>query len=1262
MLKLKIFQPLFLALCMSAALSTGLAAQITIVSRTPAQGCAGTCDGTIRIKPIDDAAVPFEVSIKDANGNIQQVSNLRGEHEFSGLCAGGCEITVTASSLKGCTVKVIQDYIQTTGGNSGGFQLELLKKVNESTRDFNDGSLSIKAIPAGNYTYLWSNGMTGAEIAGLTTGSYMVTATNAIGCQVIDSFALESCYDWVQDIDPISNQPTSRLDYVGKYFEVDISGGALSPQTTVDTLRALVKETGSSFVLATQSYQVKWVAGNGDSLGIGPILLIKKEDASRYSPIKAVVSNGCETHEKSRTLILCGANNTPEVVDYFVDQVQARCVYGNRVLHEGLISLAFPLTSTDPNLMVSILHNGSNAVSYTTDGGRTRATAWITQLSSGTHNFQVTMGSCINTFSVNVSQKSAALSFREYKDSCKYQLLCEGSPTGVFLNFAVVDANQGVPTTSNKCESPIFCTSDGVARKVGSIKEEDLKKIKIGLYVALLESELRRPLPRFDKKWLEGQIAYFENFTPCSFLKYCPSTMLVKDFGNPDLNFRSDSSLIRCVNGKMIIECGIGNKPTRVEYDPEFPPEDCCGQQVRRPLKYLLESYKAFKTQIYASKINTPFIGSELDLFLQNLEQNPDERANCATITFCLPNYTIFKNNMEQVRPCGEDGPRVLLVDSTYLNNSDGTIGQFDNCSALQWTIPALRDYYACLYTYDSNEFGHTFYAPPPNELAIPLSGEQQQSHLDYEEFFQLLAFGEIPNFYQGQPFKIFEDSLNHQYLHNFLTISSEGQICPKGLVEDAGTYGYYNYSHYRRNIDIQDFNNVHLAYEDWDNDRSFYIGTHVSNKDLYLQFKDSIQTWTLGLKSDSSIQIQHLSTFNEIIQVGGIATSNLNIKGMEVFQQDSIHTAFLAAFDFQGNLLKVHTIENIDTSARVVFSENRAGAIVLAGKSKQNWIKVDGDTVTFSSNQTGFIVKANELDSLQLLNKIDKLGAAKLRDISYAEGRSQFGLLVENVGNITPAGSIPVASSGNGVAILLFANNGNFTQSRHFSAQGLLLDQMDMTYGRNDGLIWGFTFSGSLNWGSQVFTSKGNEDIGLVKFDSNGDVEWHKSYGSQDRETVSHLLYENEVLYFGGQLRGNTQVRKIGSYYFINPTSFKNRTYISYVLDTLSTATTELTSLKTEDVFKSNQPIRVDAQLKVYPNPFKSEVVLEFQSSQAMNVVVDIRNELGSQVKSFRQNTVVGFNQQKISTEDLPIGFYYLSLYTREGKLIGVQKLVKLE
>jgi hypothetical protein len=1259
MLKLKIFQPLFLAFCLSAVFSARLAAQITIINRTPAQGCAGTCDGAIRIKPIEDAAVPFEVSIKDANGNIQQVSNLRGEHEFSGLCAGACEITVTASSLQGCTVKVIKDYIQTTGGNSGGFQLELLKKVNESTRDFNDGSLSIKAIPAGNYSYLWSNGMTGAEIVGLTSGSYTVTATNAIGCQVIDSFELEACYDWVQDIDPFTNQPTSRLDYVGKYFEVDISGGALSPQTTVDTLRALIKEAGQSgFVLASHSYQVKWISGEGDSLGIGSVLLIKKEDASRYSPIKAVVSNGCETHEKSRTLILCGANNTPAVVDYFVDQVQARCVYGDRVLHEGLISLAFPLTSNDPNLVVSILHNGSNAVSYTTDGGRTRATAWITQLSSGTHNFQVTMGTCVNTFSVNVGQKSATLSFREYKDSCKYQLLCEGSPTGVFLNYATYADNNWDPSVGSdlKCTRPIFCVSDGITREVGQETKKNTEKTRIGFYVKLLESELRNPNTQYNSLFLTSQIHQFGLANPCSHIRYCPGSLKVTDHGSP-LFGEYDNNSLRCINGRFILDCGPRNRPvvSEEEYDPRYPPEKCCGIEISKSLKYMVESYKAYKSQIYADHAN--FINSQLDSLLNDLEQNPNSKVNCASVTFCLPDYNVIKNNLNEVLPC--DSTRVLLVRDSTLGGggSDNIINEF-NCNELAYK----PNYYACRYTFDKTEYGHIFYAPDADELAIPFKGETQSSKSSYEVFSRLLAFGEDNDNNHQQRYKMFEDSSNQDILRNLLVISDNGRLCPKGLVQGDNSFSYYDYSDFRSNINFYSYSDVHLAYEDWEEEQFFQIGTYVPNKEMFLQYEDTLSSWSSIIKSSEHLQIQHLSTFNEIIQVGGVATNNLNINGVNIFQQDSIHTAFLASFDFQGNLLKVHTIENVDTSARVVFSENRAGVIVLAGKSKQNWIKVDGDTVTFSSNQTGFIVKANELDSLQLLNKIDHLGAAKLRDISYAEGRSQFGLLVENVGNITPAGSIPVASSGNGVAILLFANNGSFIQSRHFSGQGLLLDQMDMTYGRNDGLIWGFTFSGSLNWGSQVFTSSGNEDIGLVKFDSNGDVEWHKSYGSQDRETVSHLLYENEVLYFGGQLRGNTQVRKIGSYYFINPTSFKNRTYISYVLDTLSTTTTELTSFKTEDVFKSNQPSRVDAQLKVYPNPFTSEVVLEFQSSQAMNVVVDIRNELGSQVKNFRQNTVVGFNQHRFSTAELPTGFYYLSVYNREGKLIGVQKLIKLD
>lgn len=1239
--------------------------QISVLSRTPAQGCAGTCDGAIRIKPIDDAAVPFDVMIKDANGNIQQVNNLSGVHEFTGLCAGACEITVVATKLQGCVTKLIRDYVPSTGGNIGGFQVEVVKKENESTRDFNDGSLSVKAIPNGTYSYLWSNGMIGASISGITSGSYTVTATNAVGCVVSRTFELEACYDWVSDIDPFTEQPTSRLDYVGKYFELDIKGGVLSPLSSIDTLSALVKAAGSNtFVLATQSYQVKWFSGDGDSLGIGPVLYIKKEDASRLSPISVSVSNGCEVKGKSRTLILCGANNTTEVLDYFVDQVQARCVYGNRVINGGLISLAFPLTSTDPNLPLSILQNGSTSVPYTTDGGRSRATAWITQLNSGTHTFQVSMGTCVNSFSVNVAQKSATLSFREYKDSCKYQLLCEGSPTGVYVNFSAVNAQNWQPSGTNECTSPIFCDYDNVYREVGKAISDDeyIERSKAGIYVALMESELRNPNTRFERNWIWNQIFRFERMQPCINVKFCKNTLAVIDVGSPYINLRGDSARLSCSNGQIRLECGFSSEDRKkINYNPDFPPNNCCGQQIQLPLKYLLESFKTYKVQIYQSKINTEFAGSQLEQLLISLEQNPDNRVNCASVTFCLPDYNVIKNTIENVKPCADT--RVLLIDSTYLNNGNGTFGNHTNCEDLGDVSNALRNYYACLYTFDLSEFGHTFRVPPAEESAIPLIATNTAENGSYESFYRLLAFGETPNEYLGQEYKIYEDSINHDELRNFLTISSEGRLCPKGLIRTQDEFGYYNYSDFRRNVDIQDFNNVHLAYEDWDTNRSFYIGTHVPGKDLYLQFKDSTQTWTAALSADTSIHIQHLSVHNQTIQVGGQFSGTLTIKGQQILEQDSTNTAFLASFDVEGNLLKVRTIENIDTSAGLAFSENRTGEIILAGKSQQNWIKIDGRTVTFSALKTGFIAKANDLDSLVLLNKIDQLGAGKIRDISYAEGKTQFGILLENVGSITPAGSIPVVSIGNQVAVLFFSNNGNFVTSRHYAAQGLHLDQTDLTYGTNDGLIWGFTYSGTLNWGSQLFSSNGNEDVGLVKFDVNGNVEWHKSYGSGDKETVSHLLYENGVLYFGGQLNGNTQVRRMGSYYFINPTSFKNRTYISYVLDTVSTTASELYQATSTDLYK-REVFRapIDTKLRVYPNPFKEEVVLEFQSERTMNVVIDIRNELGRQVKTMRQNTVVGFNQHSISTNDLPTGFYYLSLYNREGKLIGVQKLIKID
>ncbi|MBK8845695.1 MAG: T9SS type A sorting domain-containing protein [Bacteroidetes bacterium] len=104
---------------------------------------------------------------------------------INNLCAGNYSVTVTDKKgcTSACTVKV--DMI------SDETKVSILKKQGISCNGASDGELT--ASPAGGtapYTYLWSNGSTNITIFGLSSGTYSVTVTSAIGCQAYAQYTL----------------------------------------------------------------------------------------------------------------------------------------------------------------------------------------------------------------------------------------------------------------------------------------------------------------------------------------------------------------------------------------------------------------------------------------------------------------------------------------------------------------------------------------------------------------------------------------------------------------------------------------------------------------------------------------------------------------------------------------------------------------------------------------------------------------------------------------------------------------------------------------------------------------------------------------------------------------------------------------------------------------------------------------------------------------------------------------------------------------
>jgi hypothetical protein len=77
-------------------------------------------------------------------------------------------------------------------------------------------------------------------------------------------------------------------------------------------------------------------------------------------------------------------------------------------------------------------------------------------------------------------------------------------------------------------------------------------------------------------------------------------------------------------------------------------------------------------------------------------------------------------------------------------------------------------------------------------------------------------------------------------------------------------------------------------------------------------------------------------------------------------------------------------------------------------------------------------------------------------------------------------------------------------------------------------------------------------------------------------------------------------------------------------------------------------------------PNPFKSEVTLEYELQQSSYVQLSLYNQLGKRVMEILDKyQAKGKHELKIKGNDLPSGIYFCTLKTSEG--IQTKKIIKL-
>ena len=133
--------------------------------------CFGVCDGTSIVSPVGGTS-PYTYSWSTGNPNDTLAS-------VTGLCAAGSPFFVTVTDDNGCT------FVHSVTVSEPG-QIFVNGTVNSDPTCFGvcDGSATVSATGGTSpYVITWPGGATGGTQNSLCDGSYMVTVTDANGCE-----------------------------------------------------------------------------------------------------------------------------------------------------------------------------------------------------------------------------------------------------------------------------------------------------------------------------------------------------------------------------------------------------------------------------------------------------------------------------------------------------------------------------------------------------------------------------------------------------------------------------------------------------------------------------------------------------------------------------------------------------------------------------------------------------------------------------------------------------------------------------------------------------------------------------------------------------------------------------------------------------------------------------------------------------------------------------------------------------------------------
>jgi len=354
---------------------------------------------------------------------------------------------------------------------------------------------------------------------------------------------------------------------------------------------------------------------------------------------------------------------------------------------------------------------------------------------------------------------------------------------------------------------------------------------------------------------------------------------------------------------------------------------------------------------------------------------------------------------------------------------------------------------------------------------------------------------------------------------------------------------------------------NIEFAFVDVKDSTTISAARVEVDKNYQIRFETNRYFWERSISSTNMMSIKKFHKSTDGIFMGGIFTGDLKLD-QSILANTTSNSIFVSKLDILGNPLKTIVIENVNPNAEVIFSEDRQDNTLLTASYLGGEIIINGSIFPTSGVNGIFTASIDPAGKVKLLDDIRNStneGQLQVLDLTYSRNASQYTVLVStDAPNIDLNGTnISTGAAADNLVMLRMNSAGYFEQSHSIDAANIKKDKFDATYGTNNQLLTGITFENTLSLpsnGSESETieisSAGGEDVAILGFDRNGQLNLQETYGSTSNENISQMLFDNDVLSFAGQFvsNGTDKYTEIGYLGFSGGECNDAKVYVSFI------------------------------------------------------------------------------------------------------------------